>query len=106
MQDVSKRLPKEAVLFGLRGRDSFSMPSSTKTKIKVKDTKEVLLQGKLRLAPGRPAPEEVTAMLDELAKSELITAVFPQIDGANVMRKPGPGMDEVTFFAKASKPRW
>lgn len=105
-RDLSTRLPDTTMLFGLRGRDSFSMPSTTKTKIKVKATKEILLQGTVRIPKGQAAPEEVTALLESLAKSEAITRVFPRVDGANVMRKPGPDKDIVTFFAKCSLPRW
>ena len=70
------------------------------------ETKEVSLQGQGRLESGKAAPVDITALMESLAASEVITKNFPRVDGANVIRKPGKQIDAVTFVAKCSKPRW
>ncbi len=106
MAEVPARIPGSVVLAGLRGRDSFTMPSNTKSGVHKLETKELSLQGQGHLESGKAAPEDVNALMESLAASEVITKYFPRVDGANVMRKPGRDFDMVTFVAKCSKPRW
>ena len=94
------------MLAGVRGRDSFTMPSNTNSGVRKLETKEISLQGQGRLASGEAAPEDISALMESLAASAVITGSFPRVDGANVIRKPGKGIDAVTFVAKCSKPRW
>jgi len=106
MAEVPSRVPGTFVLAGLRGRDSFTMPSNTKSGVRKLETKELSLQGQGRLESGKAAPEDVNALMESLAASKIIAKYFPRVDGANVMRKPGREFDVVTFVAKCSKPRW
>ena len=102
---VPENIPPSVVLYGIQGRDSFTMPSNTKSKIKVLETKEISFMGRGRLGRGKAAPEEITDLLDALAQAEAIKSEFPRMDGANVIRKPGRLIDAVTFVAKCSKPK-
>ncbi|MDJ0521927.1 MAG: hypothetical protein QNJ90_07605 [Planctomycetota bacterium] len=106
LQELPRRVPGAVVLVGVRGRDSFTMPSATKSGVRKLETKEVSLQGQGRLASGKAAPVDITALMESLAASEIITKSFPRVDGANVIRKPGKEIDAVTFVAKCSKPKW
>lgn len=106
LRELPERVPKTVVLTGVRGRDSFTMPSGTKSGVRKLETKEISLFGQGRLERGRAAPVDVTALMESLAASEVITKNFPRVDGANVTRQPGKEIDAVTFVAKCSKPRW
>ncbi|MDJ0976421.1 MAG: hypothetical protein QNJ98_18320 [Planctomycetota bacterium] len=105
LRDLPNRLPESTVLSGVRGRDSFTMPALRKVKnrIKKRESREIRLQGQLRMARGKPAPEEVTSILESLAASEAMQTSFPLIKGANVIRKQGKEVDLVTYFATCGR---
>lgn len=105
LRDLPRQLPRTTVLSGIRGRDSFTMPALRKVKnrIKKRESREIRLQGQLRMPRGKPAPEEVTAILESLANSDAMKESFPLIKGANVIRKQGKQLDLVTYFATCGK---
>ncbi len=106
IRDLPPRLSDSVGLYGIRGRCSFTMPSNTKTKIKVLETKELVLMGRGRIPRGQAAPEEITQLLESIAQSDVIKKDFPRVDGATVTRKPGKKVDAINFVARCSKPKW